>query len=313
MLAAILAFASLTMSIIWSIVFLPLSFTRFRINKVVGSRMKKFLKTVSHSSIRTNDEPDGWICGKWFIGYIHVVSGERNETRDLWLLCSKTYYEQNVQQNETDENGKTKKITYWTRENCFWRLLYNSRQINLPKFPVNQYQQTTIDKIMEVFNKKGNAVCLLFGRPGGGKSMTAQYLCAEFLKTKKGVSFCKSHKPYEHGDNFDSFYNQVNPTEDFPLVLVLEEIDGLIVDLHRREIIQGQHNPIQIKNKTDWDTFLDDFNENQMLYPNIVLIMTTNKTPEFFDELDSAYFRGARLDLSLNYIENKIVSKVERV
>jgi hypothetical protein len=301
MLTAIIAFLSLTIAVVWSIVFLPASILGIRVFKINGVIMKKFLKKVVHSSIWTNDEPDGWICGKGFIGFVHVVSGERNESKDLWLVCSKAFYEKNVQLKMEGQDENNKKITYWVREGCFWRLNYNSRQIPVPKFCVTDRQQIAINKITEIYERKGNAVVLLYGKPGGGKSMTAQYLCSEFLKTKKGVSLCKTHKPYEHGDNFESFYNRINPTEDCPLVLVFEEVDGLIWNLHCGKIEQRHHIPVQIKNKTDWDTFLDDFNENQMFYPHIILMMTTNKSPAFFDDLDPAYFRGNRLDATIEY------------
>lgn len=299
MISAILAFASTTIAIIWSIGFLLASPLGIRVNKVSGSRMKKFLKKVNHASIWTNDEPEGWVCGKWFIGFIQVVSSERNETRDLWIVSSKKFYEAKIQQKETDDEGKSNKITYWVREGNFWRLNYNSRQLGLPKRPVRDQQEMAIQQIIEMHKAKSHTVCLLHGKAGGGKSMTAQYLCAELLKTKKAVHFCDTHAPYEHGDNFDSFYNKINPTEDAPLVLVFEEVDGMVLNLHMGKVEQRQHNPVQIKNKTDWNCFLDKFDRE--IYPNVILIMTTNKSADWFDELDPSYMRAGRVDLKIEF------------
>lgn len=300
MIPVILTFLSLSIAIVWSLVFLPASLLGVRVNKVSGARMKKFLKTVKHSSIWTNDEPEGWVCGKWYIGFVHTVSGERNESKDLWLVCTKKFYETNIQQKEASESGgKTDKITYWVREGCFWRLNYNSRQLPMPKRPVRDTQANAISSIIAKYEATGHAVCLLHGRAGGGKSMTAQYLCAELLKTKKGVHFCDTHAPYEHGDNFDSFYSKINPTEECPLVLVFEEVDGLILNLHTNKIEQRQHNPVQIKNKTDWNLFLDKFDRE--IYPHMILVMTTNKTATWFDELDNSYMREGRVDLKIEF------------
>jgi hypothetical protein len=299
MIAVVLAFASLTIAIIWSIVFLPASFLGIRVYKISGIRMKKFLKTVKHSSIWTNDEPEGWVCGKGFLGFVQVVTGERNESRDLWLVCTKRFYEKHIQQKDEMDEGKSNKITYWVREGSFWRLNYNSRQLATPKRAVREKQAEAISSIIAKYDELKHVVCLLHGKAGGGKSMTVQYLCAELLKTKKGIHLCDTHAPYEHGDNFDSFYNKINPSEDSPLVLVFEEVDGLILNLHTNKIEQRQHNPVQIKNKTDWNSFLDKFDRDY--YPHVILVMTTNKTATWFDDMDISYMREGRVDLKIEF------------
>lgn len=299
MISAILAFLSLTIAVVWSIVFLPASLFGIRVSKVTGSKMSKFLKKVAHSSIWTNDEPGGWICGKWFIGFVHVVSGERNETKELWIMTSKRFYETNIQQKEVSEDGKSNSIIYWTREGVFWNLRYNSRQLPLPKRPIREKQDIAVKRIIETFQDKNHAVCLLHGKAGGGKSMTAQYLCAELLKTKKAVNFCDTHAPHDHGDNFDAFYNKINPTEDSPLVLVFEEVDGMLLKVHMERVEQRHHIPVQIKTKTDWNCFLDKFDRE--IYPHVILIMTTNRTDRWFDELDVSYMREGRVDLKIPF------------
>lgn len=295
----IITFLTLSIAIIWSIIFLPASFVGVRIYKVSGTSMNKFIKTIKYSSIWNNDEPDGWVVGYWFLGYMHIVPGDRGDTKTLWLLCSKSFHDTTVLQKEATENTQITKITYWTREGCFWRLQYNSRMYKTPTKVVTDKQASAIETIMDVYRSKNYATCLLYGPPGGKKSWTALFLCAELLKTKKGVHLCDTHAPYEHGDNFDSFYNKINPTEDFPLVLVFEEVDGIIMKLHNGLITQGQHNPVQIKNKTDWNSFLDKFDKE--MYPNVILLMTSNKTCSWFDELDSSYFRAGRVDLKIEF------------
>lgn len=299
MITAIITFISLTIAIVWSVIFLPASLLGYRVHKINGAKMKIFLKKVNHSSIWTNDEPDGWICGKWYIGFIHVVTGQNFEQKDLWLLCSKNFYQIEIEKKDISDNGKINKITYWVREGCFWRLTYINRLLNLPKKPANEKQLNTINKIINTYESINHAVCILYGPAGGGKSMTVQYLCAELLKTKNKVNLCDTHAPYEHGDNFDSFYNKINPTEDSPLVLVFEEVDGMIYNLHNGKIEQKQHNPIQIKNKTDWNCFLDKFDRD--IYPYLILIMTTNKDIKWFDDLDPSYLRDGRVNLKIDF------------
>jgi hypothetical protein len=299
MIMVILTILSLSVAIVWSIVFLPMSILGIRIHKINGTMMKKFLKGVKHSSIWNNDEPEGWICGLWFIGYVQVVSGDRNETKDLWLISSSTYYKQHIKQNENENESQNNKITYWTREGSFWIINYTSRSLDIPKKPIQLKQSNAIEHIIAKYDEKTHVVCLLHGKAGGGKSMTTQYLCSELLKTKKGVHFCDTHAPYEHGDNFETFYNKISPTSEYPLVLAFEEVDGLIMNLHFGKIVQGNHNPIQIKNKTDWNSFLDKFDRD--IYSNVIIVMTTNMSAEWFDELDKSYMREGRVDLKIEF------------
>lgn len=288
----------MTIAVVWSLVFLPASLLGIRVNKVNGFRMKKFLKKVSHASIWTNDEPEGWISGKWFIGFIHVVASERSEIRDMWIISTNKFYESNIQQKEVDVNGKSESITYWVRHGPFWCLQYTSRPLALPKKEVRISQSSAIDKILATYETKKHAIVLLYGKAGGGKSMTGQFLCAQLLKTKKSVHFCDTHMPYENCDNFDTFYNKISPSEDCPLVIVFEEVDGMITTLHNK-VVEQKHFPIQIKNKTDWNSFLDKFDRE--IYPHVILLLTTNKSAQFFDELDPSYMREGRVDLKIEF------------
>jgi hypothetical protein len=298
MFSAILAFLSMTIAVVWSLVFLPATLFGLRVNKVSGFRMKKFLKKVSCASIWTNDDPEGWICGKWFVGFIHVVASERSEIRDLWIISTKKFYEANIQQKEVSVDDKSTSITYWVRHGPFWHLQYTSRSLPLSKKQMNCIQSHAISQILDTYNARMHAVALLYGKAGGGKSMTGQFLCTELLKTKKSVHFCDTHTPYENCDNFDTFYNTINPTEDSPLVIIFEEVDGMILKLHTNQINQKDF-PIQIKNKTDWNSFLDKFDRE--IYPHVILLMTTNKPCEFFDELDLSYMRKGRVDLKIEF------------
>lgn len=299
MITGIFTFLSMTIAICWSFIFLLVSPLGIRINKVSGSRMKKFLPKVNHASIWTDGEPEGWICGKWFIGFVQVVHSERNTRQDLWIVSSKKFFEASIQQKETDDTGKSNKMTYWVREGNYFHLQYISRQQVLPARAIREKQSNVIQQIVEMYNEKHHIVCLLHGDAGGGKSMTAQYLCAELLKTNKAIHFCDTHSPCEPGDNFDSFYNKINPTDDSPLVLVFEEVDGMILNLHMAKVEQGKHIPVQIKNKTDWNCFLDKFDRE--IYQNVILLMTTNKSAGWFDGLDPSYMRVGRVDLKIEF------------
>lgn len=288
-------------AIIWSFVFLPLGIFNIKIQRITGQRMTRFLKKVKFSSIWVDNQPDGWICGYWYIGYIHKTNGTHNsgDSKDLYILCSDNFYKEHIELKQTDEGGKTTKITYYEREGVFWRLYYNSRPIDLPKKPILPNQKSAIHNILNKYNQQEYVRVLLYGKPGTGKSMTGQYLCQKLLETYKSVSFVDTFNPFEQGDSFASMYTKINPTKESPLVIMMEEIDINIMKIHKDDVKLSEHIPIQIKNKCDWNGFLDKFDRN--LYPYVVLMMTTNKSSSFFDEHDPSYMRPGRIDLKIEF------------
>jgi Cdc6-like AAA superfamily ATPase len=169
----------------------------------------------------------------------------------------------------------------------------------LPKRPIKEHQELAINQIMDIYNKETYCVCLLYGEPGTMKSMTAQYLCKSILETHNEVCFVDSFNPFEQGDYFSSLYNTVNPSIDKPLVIILEEIDCNISKMHLGLIQVNKYIPTQIKTKTDWNSFLDKF--DRCLYPNVIIIMTTNKSINYFDDLDPSYFRQGRVNLKIKF------------
>ena len=193
MITTVIAFLSMTIAVVWSAVFLPASLFGIRVNKVSGFQMKKFFKQISHASIWTNDEPEGWICGKWFLGFVHVSAGDRSEVHNLWILSSLKYYKTHVQEIKLNASGHgpdntdvPNTITYWVRQGPFWNLQYASRALAVSKQKARVQQLSAIEQILTVYNAKTHVVVLLYGKAGGGKSMTGHFLCAELLKTKKG-------------------------------------------------------------------------------------------------------------------------------
>ena len=154
-------------------------------------------------------------------------------------------------------------------------------------------------RILEVFKKKLYAIVLLYGNAGTGKSMTAQFVCSELLKTYEGVTFIDTFNPSDPGDSFSSLYNQILPTSKNPLVILFEEVDILIDAMHHGKITQCANSPIQIKNKSDWNSFLDKFDRE--LYLHVIFIMTTNKSDTFLDSLDPSYMRKGRVDVKIQF------------
>lgn len=105
---------------------------------------------------------------------------------------------------------------------------------------------------------------------------------------------CDTFNPTDPGDDIGLIYSTIMPTEDRPLILVLEEFDILINKIHHNMIQPHKHIPIQIKDKTSWNTFFDRIDRG--LYPNMIFILTSNIDPEYIDRLDKSYLRNGRVN-----------------
>jgi hypothetical protein len=52
---------------------------------------------------------------------------------------------------------------------------------------------------------------------------------------------------------------------------------------------------IQTRDKAGWNQILDEIHIG--MYPNLILLLTSNKTPEEISEMDPSYIREGRVDL----------------
>ena len=217
-------------------------------------------------------------------------------TKELYLLTSNNFYKKEIDK-KTEDTQENKHITFYEREGNFWRPEYTSRQFKLDIEP-NEIQTQFIKQIIDNYNQRTYSIPILYGKSGNGKSVGSILLCNELLKTKKSVCLVDSFNPTDPGDSFIGLYNKINPTEDKPLVVVLEEVDIIIQKISNNEIKPHETIPIQIKNKTDWNTFLDRF--DRKMYPYVILMLTTNKTMDYFDAIDTSYLRNGRTTLKIH-------------
>ena len=275
------------------------------IYKLTGSKLIKFERNIKHRSINSTDNNyEGWVIGKWFIGIYRDNHSERMNNRTLYIFMSCYTYNKYISENDTDlESGNcevNKNITLYEREGSYNWLSYSKRNISFFNKIPNIQQDKIIKKIEDTFNHKKHCVCLIYGPPGTGKSYVSLLLANSLLKEKENVSIVKTFSPIDPNDNFSSLYNTVNPSFNKPLIIILEEIDEIISSIHNKNIIKHKSYPIQVTNKPSWNSFLDDIDRD--FYPNIILFMTTNKNIDYFNNLDNSYIREGRVDFKMNII-----------
>jgi Cdc6-like AAA superfamily ATPase len=317
--------------ITWSLIFLIPNLFGWGIYKASGSKLSNFRRQIKYASIWNIEDPEGWISGKWYRGFIHKNTGNRGDsTNELYIFCSREFFRTTILQLEstiqttqtiqttlqtthnnsdnttTLKNQFKRNITFWEREgNGFWNIMYCSRMIQCLPFTFKLRQQEIIEKIYADFTERLYSVVLIYGKPGTGKSIIPLFLADYMLNTVKNntddkqiyekVHLVDTFKPTEPGDTFSKLYTRISPTKTSPMICVLEEIDIQINALHNEKIPINREIPTLITCKTDWNQFLDRF--DRRLYPHVIFIMTTNKPIEYFDAIDPSYMRGGRVNL----------------
>lgn len=285
-----------TMTIIWSLPFILSSIFGWSMIKISSTKIKYIYPHVYVYSIRDGDEYIGWIAGLWFIGYIIKTNGERNETIELYIFMNV-----NKSKNIFDGIIKTEvnkpQMSYWERSGNSYCYRYDNREISLPKLEPYENQKIIISETIRIMNEKDSktSVILLSGPPGTGKSTIATFLAKVLLSQMMDkVHYIDTFNPTTPGDEFGKIYRKINPTCNSPLIIVLEEIDIIINKIYNN-IPDHKYISIQIQNKTGWNIWFDKLDKG--FYPHVYIIMTTNKSINYFDELDKSYMRNNRVNL----------------
>ena len=140
------------------------------------------------------------------------------------------------------------------------------------------------------------------GSPETGKSLIAMLMACT-----GPIHQIKKWNPTDPGDFFNVIYSKINPTEDKPLIVVLNEVDGIIEKIHKGVKMNTDGIDCEITNKKKWDDFFDEF-ADEGIYRNTILLMNSNKTKSFLDELDPAYIRPGRIDKCWEFTHKMIPS-----
>ena len=313
-------------NIIWSVPFIIFALMGYRLHKVSNKRQIPLLlsRISKNASYTEDDKPRGWIWGKNYIGYIlegghSSHRGGEGNSLTIFILCRARFFkdimnpsskmkqidtddtnsdeEENTSNEKNKKNNKNKnidnKIKFYERHGNYFWLQYNNREIDLEKYTARPNQQKIIEQIIEQYknsNNDGNtSVNIIYGIAGTGKSMISLLLAKEM-----GAPLCDSFNPTEPGDDIGLIYNTAMPTYEKPLILVLEEFDILIHKLHNNLIATHRDIPIQVKDKTSWNMFFDRIDRG--LYPNLIVILTTNTDPVMIDNMDKSYLRSGRIN-----------------
>lgn len=287
-------------------------------DKEMFNRVIKRLNDIYYTQIRNvngKDTPCGFFCSKKYIGFIDIKDNTsisiytthsnytkliKEDTITLDVNKNQTENEnqnQNQIQNENENKNQiqneeieviTKKINVFNRKGTYKNFYYTSIKLDLSHInPVGQ-QIDIVSSITDIYNKKGRASIFINGVTGAGKS-TVGYLLAK----KLNGMYCHTFNPTDPGDQLSNVIIDLRQ-DDEPIIIVIEEVDVLIKNIHKG-IIKNTEVPISVHNKTTWSSFMDD-----MVFYKIIIIFTSNISKNEIDKLDPAYLRKGRIDEYFN-------------
>ena len=195
------------------------------------------------------------------------------ETKDE----DKTLFEQGWKPPQATHESK---IEIYERYGKFGRTWFRKRSREAKDVPMGQ-QASIVDNVIEDYMKRRHTVAFIHGPPGTGKSMIGILVANKFSS-----SFCNSLKPWQPGDTLGCLLSEVEPTAQKPHIIVFDEIDSVLLKIHEG-IPPHKTVPTVVSDKSGWSLMF--YGIQRGFYPNIIVIITSNKGPEFINSLDPSY------------------------
>lgn len=287
-----------TLGTFWTLPFLLLLLTPLKLFQVTTkeqvTKIRKRFKPNS-SIVIDNERGAGFFFSWSYVGYIKDELSARGNTITTVYLLTTPYKYQLLLDASGDSDltevvvEPTVSMTIWERSGHYFNLYYNSRKLLFP-FSPRERQEVIIKQIKELYSHHGNCCVFLHGPPGTGKSMIGRFLALNY----EG-HYCDTWCPTDPGDELSTLYNSVSPTKKKPMILVLDEFDSILELIHVSGVEKHKYIPLPVYNKTTWNQLLDRF--SLRTWNNVILILISNRTPDWVRELDPSYIREGRVDL----------------
>jgi len=249
-------------------------------------KLMPHIKTMAMKQLNGRELNVGLFWSTKAIGFMDL---HHEET--IYIITTTSFYKQITKPDECTlvslpiEYKPNNKIDIYVRSGPFKNIYYIKHQVDLTHISPMGQQEDVLQNIVAIYNKIGSATVFIHGMSCTGKSKLG-YLLAKQM----GGNYCHTFNPSDPGDTLSRLLMEINKVEK-PLVLVMEEVDGIIQKLHSNTIYQNKEIQTIVRDKSSWCTFLDDM----FIYKNIILIMTSNVSKETIDNMDPAYLRKGRV------------------
>jgi len=263
--------------------------------------LNKEVLTSTISIFKSRKISSGFFVNSKSIGYINAFDCYSLSDLKITIITTPKYFDYLTKRKEVTIRGEhdikeiikseSNSIYIYNRYGSYSNFNYSRLLLNLKNLEPLLCQEPVLYEIVSEYKRKEQVVVFIEGVPCSGKSSIG-YLVAKQIN----ASFCHTFNPTVPGDNFNNLITQIRENDiakESPIVVVLEEIDILLYNIHHNKLVENPKISISVKDKSSWCSFLDDM----FLYQNIVLIMTSNKSKSEIDMMDSAYLRKGRVNL----------------
>jgi hypothetical protein len=250
-----------------------------------------------------NGKPAGTMYGKWFICWDGL---NRTTYKPNMIVFTFEKFHQSVCVEKTHQPvcivnesvinvAIPKTFNIYFLKGSFIEQKFTKNIVNITKNGEFPFQTKIVDTIIGTYEKKKNAVVFISGPVGCGKSAVANQLIRRLSKVKKyKCNFTNKYNMIDPGNTFSSIYSHVGPEENSPLIVLIDEVDGILRLITGNGIPSHNKIPIEVRNKNDWNSFFDAIDWG--FFKNTIFILTTNLTLAQIDKFDPAYTREGRVD-----------------
>jgi len=287
-----------SISIFWTLILIPFIFCGYSFYSVTDTNVITCIsKNIKYSTIRNEDEePSGLFVGYYYVGYISARLNKESPGLLYCLSTQKMFKELTKKECIKSDLNKSEFISLITLKGNYYCRYSRKRELECSYYLPKENQEQVIDDTINFYNKNHVCVTMVYGKPGTGKSIIGLLIA----KKLKG-SFCKTYNPTIPGDTLENIYDNAKVSITKPLILLIDEFDIILDRFHNDKIILHKDIPIEVYNKTTWNSLLDDINIK--LYPYLIIILTSNLTDsEINIKYDKSYIREGRVNIIHNLI-----------
>ena len=245
-----------------------------------------------------NFYPSGYFIGWRCTGFYHYMESFEGVSPEIHMITTPFHFttisesEKMAVSFNTDTSTKTeqpasKSMTIYLRSGSYMGIWYSRMRIDIRDLAPKGQQSDIVCQIGENFEKRRRGVFFIHGVSGAGKS-TIGLLVANRLNG----TLCHTFNPTEPGDTLQCVLRDSDPTDEAPTIILIEEVNTLIRNVHEETIHKHKNITTCVYNKSTYNTFMDDL----ILYRNVLFILTSNESRESIDALDPCYLRKGRVN-----------------
>jgi len=218
---------------------------------------------------------------------------EYNREYDNTLLDMKD--DDNTYMNNNSDNVKNNKLNMVVRCGEYRYIDYRLIEVKLRIEVFDRQQKEIYGEMINLWNSNNTMSVYFWGDKGKGKTYFA-YLLAKYM----GGVLCTTYNPVEPGNYFHLLYSLVAPTKHKPLIVLIDEVDIMLKNIHENRIERHKHIPTEVYDKMTWNMFLDQFDYG--LWNNVILILCSNESDKQIDNMDRSYLREGRINYKRRFI-----------